>query len=348
LVLGDYYAARGEHKKAKEAYEAGLRETATDPELRCRRVLVERQQAGRFTDDGGRELARIIEIVPKYPEAHYLLALYYRERRDTENTIVQLRDFVQTTPASTSPYKLLANEYYAAGQIALAIKTLERARDLEPDNVDVLDLLAVSYFTNRQYEDARTTCEKRLQRDSNSIETQLILTASLFRLGKPEAAVASAANLERVAGTDRYAQQVLKMMRDQIRPLLGTGSFAAAHEFFEAEDQFKSKNYPDAVAHYNAALEVEPCFEKAWLYLGDAYYATEDYDHALVSYTKALEIDPRDKYAWRYAGDAYRKQGRFEDALRAYKMAVQLDPGYMSAVESAAFVDRELRHRNRR
>ena len=92
------------------------------------------------------------------------------------------------------------------------------------------------------------------------------------------------------------------------------------------DEQYYERDFEEAIASYDKALEIKPDSHKAWFNLG---YALDDlgrHEDAIASYDKALEIKPDLHEAWNNRGVALCKLGRFEEAIASYDKALKFKP----------------------
>ncbi len=96
----------------------------------------------------------------------------------------------------------------------------------------------------------------------------------------------------------------------------------ASAYFEEGEKAFHNKNYHKAALNYQKAVEEQPNFYKARLYLGDSYYFTGDYMEAIEKFKLAKDQFPNMLEPRKYLVDAYAKEGLYpnclEEAIRAF------------------------------
>jgi len=109
------------------------------------------------------------------------------------------------------------------------------------------------------------------------------------------------------------------------------------------KDYWKTRNissYQDAVAFYNAALEIDPSFAKAYTGLASAYYDRyqwetyfkENYlDTMLVLANTALGFDDQLDEAYYLKGRYFELNGDIEEALENYDKTLKINPSYYSA-----------------
>jgi len=96
-------------------------------------------------------------------------------------------------------------------------------------------------------------------------------------------------------------------------------------------------SYQKAVNLYDAALEIDSAFAKAYTGLASAYYNRyqwetyfkENYlDSMLVLVDKALSIDDQLDEAYYLKGQYYQANGRIEEALESFDKALKINPNY--------------------
>jgi len=86
------------------------------------------------------------------------------------------------------------------------------------------------------------------------------------------------------------------------------------------------QNYQKAVDGFGKALQADPGYSQAALYLGSAYNALFDQDNADRYFRKAIEIDPDYVEARARYGGMLLDRGDFEGAVRQLNAAAQRDP----------------------
>lgn len=100
----------------------------------------------------------------------------------------------------------------------------------------------------------------------------------------------------------------------------------AIKNFNEAEDEFGKKNFNEAAKLYKKALEEQPNFYKAALYMGDCFYHMGNYIEAIKSFKAAVDKFPKDLEARKYLIDAYAKENLFEKAMAEIFVAQTVYP----------------------
>ncbi|MCA2814274.1 MAG: tetratricopeptide repeat protein [Microcystis sp. M090S1] len=86
------------------------------------------------------------------------------------------------------------------------------------------------------------------------------------------------------------------------------------------------KEYEQAIASYDKALEIKPDYHQAWYNRGVALGNLGRLEEAIASYDKALEIKPDYHEAWYNRGFALDDLGRFAEAIASYDKALEIKP----------------------
>jgi tetratricopeptide (TPR) repeat protein len=112
---------------------------------------------------------------------------------------------------------------------------------------------------------------------------------------------------------------------------------------------FKNAQYPEAVEHFKTAVELDPNFPVARLYLATAYMqqyipgadspennqmATAAHDQ----FMKVLEQSPKDKVAIASIASLYLNQKKWDEAQQWYEKMIAVDPKNSEAYYSIGFI----------
>lgn len=108
---------------------------------------------------------------------------------------------------------------------------------------------------------------------------------------------------------------------------------AAWVQFLKAEEEFQKQNYTSASKYYQKAIDLDPTFYKARLYLGDVYYATKRYDLALQQFQEAIKSNPDELEPRKYYFDALMNSQSYEKAYEAGKDAMMIYPDFTQMIK---------------
>ncbi len=96
--------------------------------------------------------------------------------------------------------------------------------------------------------------------------------------------------------------------------------------FNEAEEEFAKKNYDNATKFYKRAIDEQPNFYKASLYLGDCFFFLGNYTIATASFLEAVTKFPNLLEPRKYLIDSYAKERLYEKCLDECVKAMILYP----------------------
>jgi tetratricopeptide (TPR) repeat protein len=132
--------------------------------------------------------------------------------------------------------------------------------------------------------------------------------------------------------------------------------FAAGCEKLRSRDHlnkgvqaFKNAQYPEAVEHFKTAVELDPTFPVARLYLATAYMqqyipgadSPENNQMAQAAhdqFMKVLEQTPKDKVAIASIASLYLNQKKWDDAQQWYERLIGVEPTNADAYYSLGFI----------
>lgn len=129
----------------------------------------------------------------------------------------------------------------------------------------------------------------------------------------------------------------------------GCTQLRARNELNKGVQAFKSAQYPDAVESFKKAVEYDPNFPTARLYLATAYM--QQYIPGAVSpendqmaqaahdqFMKVLDLNPNDKVAMASIASLYLNQKKWDDAQKWYEKLISIDPSNKDAYYSLGFI----------
>jgi tetratricopeptide (TPR) repeat protein/predicted Ser/Thr protein kinase len=99
----------------------------------------------------------------------------------------------------------------------------------------------------------------------------------------------------------------------------------AAHVYL-ARRYVQQGNVDEAIAEYEAAIDLDPGFVEAYVDLGNLMVREGDFQRGLELFEEALDIEPGHVKAHLSMGDAYLQMGDYDPAAYHYQMVVDLDP----------------------
>jgi tetratricopeptide (TPR) repeat protein len=248
-----------------------------------------------------------------------------------------------------------AKELVNKGKVEKADEFLVDLLKEHPDYGDGWDYLVKLRY--EAYEDSKksdnlfanltiTTTDKQgkaIKNDSLAGElTQLLSNVSpsktAFNKFLYTARLATASSLD--ADASSYYLRILMVDQE-----VDTAVSKKALKFFDdAEEEFSKKNYNSAAKLYQRAIEIQPDFYKASLYLGDCFYFLEDYLNAIKYFKSASEKFPTFLEPRKYLIDAYYKQGLFQEAINESINSFKVYPDFSiyNKLENATYYNNKI------
>ena len=222
-----------------------------------------------------------------------------------------------------------------------ALRALQRAAELSPNDVEAHNNLGVSLQESGQSDGAVASYRRALEIKPDYVEAHYNLGIALQGLGQLDGAVASyrraleiqpdyaqAYNNLGIAlqGLGQFDGAVASYRRAlEIKP-----DYAEAHNNLgNALRELRQPN--DAVASYRRAVEIKPDYAEAHYNLGIALQSLGQLDSAVESYRRALKTKPDYAQAYNNLGIALQCLGQFDDAVASYRRAVEIKPDYAEA-----------------
>lgn len=267
----------------------------------------------------------------------------YMELHRINEAIADLSRAVSFEPKKIEYHLLLADAYFANGDVEHAYTSLRNALDLDPDNDEaILKMGEIAYYS-RDYDRAMENLSKVTAKDPNN-RTALFMKAFIYKeTGDTSNAVVL---LRKVC--DLYPQYdpafeelgILYAMRHDAMALeyLGTA--------IQINPQNTSARYALAMFHqetgkpeqaeeiYKQLLDINPNHKEAWHnrgYIQLFFYG--DTEQAIDYFTRALQCDPEFIEALANRGCAYELEGNLEKALADYRAALDLDHTFQPAID---------------
>ena len=123
----------------------------------------------------------------------------------------------------------------------------------------------------------------------------------------------------------RCGWSVLLCLSVAFNLLAGVQYYAEAHNNL-GNDLVRLGKLPEAIAHYEQALRIEPDYAKAHYNLGNALFKLGQTTEAVAQYQEALRINPEFADAHANWGVALAQSGKTEEAITHYEQALRINP----------------------
>ena len=196
--------------------------------------------------------------------------------------------------------------------------------------------LGIAYYRTGKLIAAEQAFALAMKEDSHDIESIQMRGLSLYRLGRPAAAIPF---LERVRAwtpnANADANYVLGLCYlnsnrlDDAR-IAFAGQFAvppnSGSAYLLLGKMLMQANLPeDAAAAAKKALELNPKLPLAHFLLGEVFLFKSDAEHALHEFEQERDINPGNPGVYDRLGDLYARMGQYQQAQESLTKAISLD-----------------------
>jgi predicted Zn-dependent protease len=223
------------------------------------------------------------------------------------------------------------------GQAADALKQLDALAAQQPVPAGVNRLRGLALYSQNQFAEADTAFASAVKQDPHDQESVQLRGLTLFRLGRPAAAIPlleSAHDLTALTRVD--PNYVLALCYIDTRQYdSARRAFAVQYGFppdsapaylLAARMLLRREYLPVAQQFAAKALELDPQLPLAHALLGEIALAGEHLDVAIGEFEKERVRNPLDGNIYDRLGDAYSRTGDYTKALQSLQRALLLEP----------------------
>ena len=100
----------------------------------------------------------------------------------------------------------------------------------------------------------------------------------------------------------------------------------AARAYDEARNAYERRDLQGEIASLKRAVEIDPKFTRAWLWLGEIYMFAKQPEKALKAYRKAIEVDPQEAVSYKALGFMLLGMRRFDEAIPVWQELIRIAP----------------------
>lgn len=256
-------------------------------------------------------------------------------------------------------YQQLADLNHKLGQSDRAIKSLEKALELDASHAPSLRLLANVYVAESRFEDAYEVLIRLVPLVFGDDRTNLLVEIGRLGTGElddPYRAIDAYEDANRQRPQDKEILESLLALYRQTRQ--GPRAVEVLEELVRIEQDEKArvrlnqtlgevyrdeiKNEQRAVQYFNAALDLDPTFVKAFESIESLLSSSGNWTGLEENYIAMLKRIPDTRAGikevlWKNLGDLYRFRLRnLEGATQAYRVIVRMKPDNVESVEVLA------------
>ncbi len=297
LALGDAFVGAAQYDQAIGAYQAAaqLSPNAAAPHRGLGNAYYWQGQP----DQALAEYRQASALAPQDPAAPLLAGLILAEQGDLAGAITAQETAARLSQCDPAPHLLLGGLYFQQDDYVKGAESYQAALAVDATNADAWYVLGSLRYQLDDPEAAAQAAHEAVNRDPNLADAQWLLARVRLDLGDAASALPAAQAYARLAPDDPSAHGLLGDIH------LDLERWQEAAEAYEASLALAD----DADTHLLAGL---------------ARQQTGQIDAAIAHFQAALALDPASGNAWQSLGGAYRQQGRLAEAAEAYKQAVAI------------------------
>jgi tetratricopeptide (TPR) repeat protein len=220
-----------------------------------------------------------------------------------------------------------------------ALKVAGGIESMSPGSSRASMLRGKAYLNRKEADRAIPELKSAVGKDPDLEDAQLSLAYAYILKDDVQSSIKPFREVLRINPNNSYAKDALALLTSKSAPAWRSDNAEAMKYFSEAEKFYSTGKYQEAIAGYGKAIEADPKFAKAWVYMGDAYLGIGNSEKGIECYRKAIELNPKDRQAHRFLGDVLEKKydrtgdmKYLDEAIASFENAVEVDPEYATAI----------------
>lgn len=232
-------------------------------------------------------------------EAHWRMYEATRDVAFADSALVYGRSVESRRDLPAPVYAALGLVYEGTGRTQLALETFDRARRLDPNNVDALRGQASALAALGRMAEAEAAYLEAIRRRPDYWAGYHELGIFYYGQGELDKAI------------EQFLHEI-ELTPDNARAHSSLGGL-----YFNIGEWDRSERY------LQRSIELRPSY-RAYSNLGTLYFHRGELDKAAAMFRKALDIQSTDYNVWAYLATAYRFSSQPDSSRRAFRRSVEL------------------------
>jgi len=299
FAIADTYLAKGDLPSAALYGKQAVQEMPSNKWYRLKLANIYRS-AGENNATLA-ELNTILEYHPNDYDALFMLADTYKDYGEYLKSNQILDRALKLTGPQRSIYLMKFRNFESLGVRDSAIVQLEFLRDIDPDNLNALNLLSEYYSNTGEEGTAKTVLNEALNRNARDPQSLINLAGIYIKEQKWD----SAGTLISTFLGDKVILPEEKL--DVARFLYAKQQESPLNEQLKKETGWALEAY----------TESSPDYGPAWTLAGQYFSQIGEIDKAIEKLEKGNELLPQDDIAWRLRLQLLLSQNRLEETIEA-------------------------------
>ena len=230
----------------------------------------------------------------------------------------------------------LAHLYVQTGQLEEARTLLHRMEKKEPQNVEVLLLLANVCYMLEDYKSMSEAAGKAIALEEGNAMAHFLLgkacqgeddeLMAIAHLTKAITLKEDFVEARLLRGEALFRMKQYKEAQEDVEAVLAQDASDESALILRGNIAEATGRADDAVADYKQVISINPFNRQAYLALGRLYIATKQLAEAVTLFDEAIELSPDFAEAYKERGRAKLLNGDKEGALADMKKSMELNP----------------------
>jgi tetratricopeptide (TPR) repeat protein len=238
-------------------------------------------------------------------------------------------------------FNIVGGAFYTLKDHDNAIVFYDKALEISPNNVDILNNKGLALSAIGRNEEAIECYDKAIEIEPQNIAPYINKVFALADLGRNEQAIeccdkAIEINLQNITHIYFVKGIILSKLGRKEEAI---ECYDKAIEIDPPFGAYINKGLAlsaigrneEAIECYDNEIEINPQYADAYFNRGISLYAIGRKEEAIASYDKAIEINPKYADAYFNRGISLYAIGRKEEAIASYDKAIEIDPQYLHA-----------------
>lgn len=242
----------------------------------------------------------------------------------SEKTDLQKESFEEATAEKDqSDYVAEGDNYYDQGYLDEAIKAYKNALSENPNSIQALYKLGISYFENNQNLEARQYF-KQLQEKYDNSQVDILIGRTYINKEEMPQAISYFQQLDQTNVEVQYYQALFKILqKDNEGAKNSLTSLLEVLNYDELKE--KVKIFLETYAAISINKDAKAQHQEALL--AKAFIDVEEFQAAIPLLFDVIKLQNNYRDAWIMLGYCYLQTSQYEDAINALFQAKVLDPG---------------------
>ena len=274
-----------------------------------------------------------------------LLGFYYYNSSDYAEAIKVFKDVIKVDDQSPIDWYYLGHSYSYSDdegneKYYKAIDALNKALDLDRDNLDILSSIAHNYGMADEYNKEIQTLNKMFEIDQNNSDILCNIANIYYNMENYDKALEYAyrgididennTNLYKSLSDilwklERYDEAIDELYK--VLKIYRETDYYGIYNLYTLSDRLTDQyRYDEALEIYELALEKEDSEDIATYRverLGELYYYNDRYYDAIEAFNKAMDIDDEDDFTYYFMlGSSYLNVEEYNNAIDIYERAI--------------------------